>query len=314
MSSRRKFIRNSALGTLALYSPLAFSWTKSGTDLPEANAKISLAQWSLNRAFFAGELNPENFAAIARKDFDIAAIEYVNAFYSDKGKDTNFWKQMRQQANNEGVESLLIMVDNEGDLGARNDKKRATAVENHFKWIDAVKILGGHSIRVNAFGKGTRKQLKAALVDGLGQLSAYGESMGINVLVENHGLHTSDADFMVSIIQEVNSPHLGTLPDFGNWCLSAEWGSIQNPCDERYDPYRGVTQFMPYAKGVSAKSYEFDDLGEETRINYLQMLKIVKKANFTGYIGIEYEGKYHSEPDGIRATKKLIEKVWKSIY
>lgn len=282
-------------------------------DLSMAEAKISLAQWSLNRAFFAGELNPENFASIARNDFGIAAIEYVNAFYADKGKDTKFWNHMRQQANDEGVKSLLIMVDDEGDLGARNDKKRLTAVENHFKWMEAVKILGGHSIRVNAFGKGTRKQLKATLVDGLGQLSGYGESIGISVVVENHGLHTSDADFMVSIIQEVNSPYLGTLPDFGNWCLSAEWGSIQNPCDDRYDLYRGVSQLMPYAKGVSAKSYEFDELGEETRINYPQMLKIVKRAGYSGHIGIEYEGKYHSEPDGIRATKKLIEKVWKTI-
>ena len=313
MSSRRDFLRNTALGTLALYSPLAFSWTKSGTDLPVEDVKISLAQWSLNRAFFAGDLNPENFAAIASREYDIAAIEYVNAFYAEKGKDTKFWNQMRQRAYDEGVESLLIMVDNEGELGARNDKKRLEAVQNHFKWIDAVKILGGHSIRVNAFGKGTPRHLKAALVDGLGQLSEYGKGIGINVLVENHGLHTSDAEYMVSIIKEVNSPFLGTLPDFGNWCLSAEWGSIQNPCDERYDPYRGVTQFMPYAKGVSAKSYEFDDLGEETRINYQQMLKIVKRAGFRGHIGIEYEGKYHSEPEGIRATKKLIEKVWKSI-
>ncbi len=313
MPSRRDFIRNSALGTLALYSPMVFSWAKSGGDLTLTDPRISLAQWSLNRAFFAGERNPEHFARIAHAEFGITAVEYVNAFYTDKGKDTKFWNQMRQQAYDEGVESLLIMVDHEGDLGARNGKKRDIAVENHYKWLDAIKILGGHSIRVNAFGNGTPKQLKAALVDGLGQLAEYGESVGISVLVENHGLHTSDADFMVSILQEVNNPYLGTLPDFGNWCLSAEWGSIQNPCDDRYDPYRGVSQFMPYAKGVSAKSYEFDAQGEETRINYPQMLKIVKKAGFTGYIGIEYEGKYLSEPEGIRATKKLIEKTWKMI-
>ena len=299
---------------MALYSPMALSWGKSGMFTAMGDAKTSLAQWSLNRAFFSGDLNPEHFAIIARRDYDIKAVEYVNAFYADKGKDTKFWNRMRQYAVDEGVESLLIMVDHEGELGARNDKKRLEAVENHYKWMEAVKILGGHSIRVNAFGKGSPKQLKAALVDGLGRLAAYGESIGISVLVENHGLHTSDADFMVSVLSEVNNSYLGTLPDFGNWCLSAEWGSIQNPCDKRYDPYQGVSQFMPYAKGVSAKSYEFNEQGEETRINYQQMLKIVKRAGYRGYIGIEYEGKYLSEPDGIRATKKLIEKVWKSIF
>ena len=307
MHNRRRFIKNTALGIIALNSSMPYSLAKSGIV---SKARISLAQWSLNRAFFAGELNPEHFASIAAEDYQIKAIEYVSAFYADKGKDTAFWRKMRKYADDSGVESLLIMVDDEGELGARNDGKRTIAVENHYKWIEAVKILGGHSIRVNAFGKGSQKQLKAALVEGLGQLAEFGQSMEINVLVENHGLHTSDAGYMVSIIKEVDNPYLGTLPDFGNWCLSNEWGSIQNPCDKRYDPYRGVSEMIPFARGVSAKSYEFDDLGEETRINYQQMLRIVKRAGYKGYIGIEYEGKHLSEPEGIRATKSLIEKAW----
>ncbi|MCE2611775.1 sugar phosphate isomerase/epimerase [Flavobacteriaceae bacterium D16] len=310
MSNRRHFIRNTALGIAAVYSPMAFSWLDPNRSIGISKPRISLAQWSLNRAFFAGDLNPEHFARIAAEDYQIQAVEYVNAFYTDKGKDNAFWKKMRQSAEDAGVQSLLIMVDDEGELGAKNDSKRVIAVENHYKWIEAVKILGGHSIRVNAFGKGNRKQLKGALTDGLGRLAEFGKSMEVSVLVENHGLHTSDAEYMVSIIKEVDNPYLGTLPDFGNWCLSAEWGSIQNPCDEQYDPYRGVNEMMRYAKGVSAKSYEFDDLGEETRINYQQMLSIVKRAGYRGYVGIEYEGKYLSEPDGIRATKKLIEKTW----
>ncbi len=310
MQNRRRFIKNTALGIAALNSPMAFSWPDPNTFLSVSKPKISLAQWSLNRAFFAGELNPEHFAQIASEDYQIQAVEYVNAFYMQKGKDVEFWRKMRQRADDSGVESLLIMVDNEGELGARNDGKRVIAVENHYKWIEAVKILGGHSIRVNAFGKGSSKQLKAALVDGLGRLAEFGKTIGISVLVENHGLHTSNAEFMVSIIKEVDNPYLGTLPDFGNWCLSAEWGSIQNPCDKRYDPYQGVTEMIPFAKGVSAKSYEFDELGEETRINYQQMLKILKRAGYQGYIGIEYEGKYLTEPEGIRATKKLIETAW----
>ncbi|MCX2720292.1 sugar phosphate isomerase/epimerase family protein [Lentiprolixibacter aurantiacus] len=303
-------MKNTALGTLAVYSPMAFSWLDPLRELTISKPNISLAQWSLNRAFFAGELDPEQFAGIASETYGIKAVEYVNAFYKEKARDTAFWKRMRQYADDHGVVSLLIMVDDEGELGVKNESKRLIAVENHYKWMEAIKTLGGHSIRVNAFGKGSRKQLKAALVDGLGRLAEFGRSMEISVLVENHGLHTSDAGFMVSIIEEVDNPYLGTLPDFGNWCLSHEWGSIQNPCENRYDPYRGVTEMIRYAKGVSAKSYEFDDLGEETRINYQQMLSIVKRAGYQGYIGIEYEGKHISEPEGIRATKKLIETAW----
>lgn len=276
--------------------------------------KISLAQWSLHRAFGEGRLNAVDFASIAKSSFGIDAVEYVNQFYSQYATDESFWNQMKLKADDAGVRSLLIMVDNEGDLGNPDATMRKRAVQNHFKWIHAAKILGCHSIRINAFGKGTREQLKSALVDGLGSLSAYGAKEGIRVLIENHGLHTSDADFMVAIIKEVNNSFLGTLPDFGNWCLNAEWGSTQNHrCTLLYDPFHGVSKFLPYANGVSAKSYKFNEAGAETIIDYPALLKLVKDSGYNGYIGIEYEGSELTEEAGILATKALIETVWATL-
>ena len=276
--------------------------------------KISLAQWSLHRALEKGLVQAVDFAQIAQNTYGINAVEYVNQFYVNMVNSEKFWSQMKQNAENEGVKSLLIMIDNEGYLGNLNDTKRKKAVENHYKWINAAKILGCHSIRVNAFGEGETNLVHAALVDGLGELAAYGKKEDINVIIENHGLHTSNSEFMTNIIKEVENPFLGTLPDFGNWCLNAKWGSTQNNrCDDVYDRYKGVTEFLPFAKGVSAKSYAFDENGNETIIDYQKMLKIVKDFGFDGYIGIEFEGENMPEPDGIRATKALIERVWKGL-
>jgi sugar phosphate isomerase/epimerase len=156
--------------------------------------------------------------------------------------------------------------------------------------------------------------LHAALADGLGALAEYGAKEGIHVLIENHGLHTSDADFIIGILKKVNNPYLGTLPDFGNWCLSAEWGSTgNNDCSQIYDPAKGVSKFLPYAKGVSAKSYRFDTDGFESVVDYRALLKLVKASGYNGYIGIEYEGSDLSEEAGIKATKALINKVWTSL-
>ncbi|MBT8294434.1 MAG: sugar phosphate isomerase/epimerase, partial [Eudoraea sp.] len=255
--------------------------------------------------------NAIDFPEIAKNAYGINAVEYVNAFYKENGENEKFWGQLKRKAKEAGVKSLLIMVDDEGELGNPDDKERMQAIENHYKWINAAKILGCHSIRVNAFGQGNKITLKNTLVDGLGRLSDYGAKENINVLIENHGLHTSDAKFITSIIKEVNHPNLGTLPDFGNWCLNAKWGSTQNDkCTEMYDPYEGVTEFLPFAKGVSAKSYNFDGNGNETFLDYGRLLKIVKDSGFKGFIGIEYEGEKLSEPEGIKATKALIEKVW----
>lgn len=312
MLNRRTFLKQTALGTAAWTMPLSSAYPMGFTaTVPMKELKLSLAQWSLHRALENGEMKASDFASVAQNSYGLRAVEYVNQFYIKEGENENFWVRMKAKAENAGVKSLLIMVDNEGLLGNPDDKERNRAVENHRKWIRAAHILGCHSIRVNAFGTGSRASLKGALVDGLGQLATLGEKEGIHVLIENHGLHTSDALFVVGIIREVSNPFLGTLPDFGNWCLDSEWGSTQHGnCSKTYDPYKGVAAFLPYANGVSAKSYQFDAEGNETLIKYPELLKLVKESDFNGHIGIEYEGETLSEPEGIRATKALLQRLW----
>lgn len=274
--------------------------------------KISLAQWSLHKSFQDGSRKAEDFASIAKNEFGIQAVEYVNSFYKDHGTDQDFWRRMRKKADSLDVRSLLIMVDGEGDLGSPDSLERKTAVENHFKWVDAASILGCHSIRVNAFGKGSKEEVQAAMIDALQQLCTYAAKSNINIIIENHGLYSSDGKWIAELMKKVNMPNIGTLPDFGNWCMAYEWGSTDGSrtCTAEYDRYQGVADMMPFAKGVSAKSYAFDGQGDETTIDYVRMLKVVNDAGFNGYIGIEYEGSELSEPDGIRATKALLEKVW----
>jgi sugar phosphate isomerase/epimerase len=313
MKNRRNFLKNTIFGAAALSLPSSLSY---GAEVftGRKELRLSLAQWSLHRSLEQGEVKAVDFPGIAKKSYGISAVEYVNQFYSEQAANQKFWSHMKDRADDEDVKSLLIMVDNEGDLGNPDDAARKTAVENHYKWIHAAKILGCHSIRVNAFGKGTREELHKALVNGLGQLALYGQKEEIHILIENHGLHTSDAQFIVAVIREVDNPYLGTLPDFGNWCLNVEWGSIQNDqCENIYDPKKGVSEFLPFARGVSAKSYAFDADGNETMLDYPNLLRIVKNSDFKGHIGIEYEGEILSEAEGIRATKALIEKLWAGI-
>jgi L-ribulose-5-phosphate 3-epimerase len=299
---------------LLVLSPLFFNQCTPKTSKPVTELKLSLAQWSIHRALEAGTLLPENFAAIAKNDFEIDAVEYVNSFYKEHATDEAFWKMMRSRADSLGIKSLLIMVDEEGDLGNPNTEERMQAVENHFKWVNAAEILGCHSIRINAFGEGTKEEVQAAMVDALKQLCTYAQKHNINVLIENHGLYSSDGKWIAEIMKQVDMKNCGTLPDFGNWCTGAKWGSTQDGiCTPVYDRYQGVSEMLPFAHGVSAKSYRFDSQGEEEVIDYNKMLKLVKESDFTGYVGIEYEGMILSEPEGIKATKKLLENTWQKI-
>jgi sugar phosphate isomerase/epimerase len=306
--NRRTFVKNSILGATALAStPLLSSCS------PSKSLKISLAQWSLHRSFDAGTLDPIDFASIAQERYKLDAVEYVNGFYLNHATDELFWKQMKERSDQVGVKNLVIMVDDEGDLGTAEKQTRMQAVENHYKWLNAAKLLGCHSMRVNAFGDADRDTYRAAIIDGMSRLAEYAANMELNIIIENHGLFSSDAALIAGIIKEVNMPNFGAFPDFGNWCLSAKWGSTQGACDQVYDRYQGVAELLPYAKAVSAKSYNFNDQEEDTNIDYYKMLAIVKNSDYDGYIGIEYEGLEKEEHEGILITKALMEKAWNTI-
>ncbi|MCB0553130.1 MAG: TIM barrel protein [Phaeodactylibacter sp.] len=312
--TRRTFLRESGLmaAGLAVYGLSACGnngqqqsseSTIKMLDTPELFFKISLAQWSLHKALKAGKLDNLDFAAKAKNDFGISAVEYVNQFFMDKAKDQAYLAEMKKRADDNGVRSVLIMIDGEGDLGSLDDAARKQAVTNHYKWLDAAKFLGCHSIRVNARGEGKIDDVAQAATISLGQLGDYAKQLELNVIVENHGGYSSNGQWLSYVMKAVGKENVGTLPDFGNFCITRnEDGS----CAEEYDRYRGVDELMPFAKGVSAKSNDFNEDGSEVKMDYLRLLKIVKDAGYTGYIGIEYEGDRLSEDDGIRATKNLL--------
>lgn len=323
MNNRRKFLKTLGWATagLSLSHPLlqACSSKPSGESTRESAAsglsqapffQISLAEWSLHKALFANEFTNLDFPIKAKTDFGISAVEYVNAFFKDKAKDTSYLTELKKRCDDHGVTSVLIMCDGEGEMANLDAKKRQEAVENHFKWVEAAKFLGCHSIRVNCFGIGTAEEVAQAGSDGLRKLSEFAQPFGINVIVENHGGFSSDGKWLSSVIRQVGLPNCGTLPDFGNFCIRREKGDMwESPCVEMYDRYTGVSELMPFAKGVSAKSNNFDAEGNCVETDYFKMLPIVQAAGYTGYIGIEYEGSELSENEGILATKKLLERV-----
>ncbi|NOT08252.1 MAG: TIM barrel protein [Gemmatimonadales bacterium] len=293
--SRREFLvqGSGALAGLA-FAGRALAPLQAGAQTGEL-FKISLAQWSLHKALQSKLLDHLDFAKVAREEFDIGAIEYVNSFFKDKATDAAYLAQMNQRAKDHGVYQHLIMCDGEGDLGDPDPAARTRAVENHYKWADAAKALGCATIRVNAASKGSFEEQQKLAADGLRRLTEYGARNEINVIVENHGGLSSHGNWLAGVMKLVNHPRCGTLPDFGNFY--------------EYDKYQGVADMMPFAKAVSAKSHDFDDKGEETTKDYRRLMKTVLDANFHSWIGIEYEGDRLSEREGIAKTKALLVKI-----
>lgn len=327
---RRKFINQSATmgtGLLFLGSYACKQEKKAENTLVEAEAdtmespelffKLSLAQWSINKMIREGGVDPYTFAEKA-KSWGFSGLEYVSGLYYPELEAANFSEEAMNtfveksnaEAQKHGLENLLIMIDGQGNLAAADETERDAAVENHHKWVDAAQAMGCHSIRVNLSGSEEEGEWTMASIDGLTKLATYAKPKNINITVENHGGFSSNGELLANVMRKVDMDNCGTLPDFGNFCMKwANWPE----CDNWYDRYKGMTELMPFAKAVSAKSHDFDENGDEKNSDYVKMLQIVKDAGYTGYIGVEYEGRELSEEEGIKATRDLLIKAGKQV-
>lgn len=288
LSSRRHFLSRIGLTAGAL------AMTRSAALAEAPLFEISLAQWTINPELKSGKIDNLDFAKVA-SDHGIMALEYVNQFFMDKAKDEAYLGEMKKRAADLGVKSLLIMCDREGNIGDPDESKRTAAVENHYKWVDAARFLGCHSIRVNAYSSGTWEEQVKLVVDGLSRLTEYGAEQGINVLVENHGGLSSNAEWVVEVMKGVNHERCGTLPDFGNFRIED---------GKSYDSYEGTRKLMPWAKGVSVKDRVWDAQNNQSDLDYDRMLKIVLDTGFNGYCGIEHGGFA-----GLNASREKLEQA-----
>jgi sugar phosphate isomerase/epimerase len=337
--SRRDFISKLSLATAGIgLSPLLPSGLMAApqVDRKAFTAEISLGQFSFASELFSGKMSMLDFPQRAVKELGINALEYVSMFFNGKHTDAAFLKELKNLSDDLGATNHLIMVDGE-NLASLDAAARKRAVESHHPWIDAAKYLGCTSIRVNlgdsskalsgGAEEGSAEEVAKAALDGYSSLLEYGEKTGMNVVVENHFGYSTDPDWLVGIMSQVNSDKKGFLPDFGNFCAQRskpEGTGIQallsTTCVKEHDKYEGVAKMMPYAKGISAKSHKFDAAGNDLETDYRRMFELIKASGWTGgYIGIEYEGglyldlggdtSYLSNSDGILAMKRLIEKV-----
>ncbi len=293
MPNRRTFLRTAAaaagsLAALSAAGPLA------AAPAGDKKFRISLAAWSLHRGFGKSWKNLD-LPRIARQDFGIEGVEFVNSFFELPTH--NYLQQLRREADSHGVELVLIMIDGEGDMSHQDRATRMLAARSHRKWVDIACALGCKTVRCNSgyTQDGTVDERIRRATESFTDLVQYADQAGINVTIENHGGYSSQPDKLLQLIKAVGHPRFGTLPDFGNF-------------PPEVDKYEAVRAMMPYAKAVSAKCLDFAPDGSHVQFDIGRMVEIVLAAGYHGFIGIEYEGDQLSEPEGIMACKRLLER------
>lgn len=293
--NRRDFIKQTGILSAAFVASSCAASTPASAD---PIYRISLAQWAINPSFFEGPLDNLDFAPTAR-EHGYEAIEYVNQFFKDKANDHAYLSEMNRIADSEGITNVLIMIDGEGRIGDPDQAARDQAVENHYKWVEAAAHLNCHAIRVNAHGgPGSREEQLALAEDGYGRIVEYGADHGINVIIENHGGWSSDPRWLVELMERVNHPRAGVLPDTGGFSTG------DDDADEAgvYDPFEALEMLMPYAKGVSLKGTTRLPNGEREPADFVRLMRIALDSGWRGFAGVEF-----GRIDGIREAREQVE-------
>jgi sugar phosphate isomerase/epimerase len=331
--NRRDFITRTSMGAagIGIASTIPdFLYAKTEHKDDGLFFKLALSQFSLASQFWSKKLDPLDFPLKTKTAFGIEGLDYCSMFFADKAKDTTFLSELKKRSADNGCYNLRIMVDGEGVLGDLNTEERSKAIEKHYKWIDAAAFLGCPMIRVNVEGEGKPDEVAKAAEDSLAKLIEYGSKSKIDVIVENHVGISCNGAWLAGVMKSLNNKHSGTLADFGNFCINRTKPEAQTmaaymktKCLEEYDRYKGITELMPYAKGVHAKTHTFDADGNDTETDFNKMFSIIKKSGFNGWVSIEYEGglfkmyapesKYLDDDAGVLATKKLVEKAGKAV-
>ena len=328
INSRRKFLKN----TFSVFSTTLLAPNLFAKKIDKSKMDIGLQMYSFAPLIMQGKFDLLGFPDLVKNTYGINGAEYWSIPFMGRENDRDFLNDLKRRSDDNGVDNLIILVDDIDiktmqsgpSLASSNKNDRDTAIDYHKKWVDVAKNIGCHSIRINLRSEEENDQkILENSSESISKLIEFSKQDIISIVIENHGGITGDADWLVSLMKNVDSKHLGTLPDFGtyNFCIkrgNLNFQSLSENCEDQYDKYLGVKKLMPYAKGVSAKSHEFDKDGEELSTNYSRMIKIISESNYKGYITIEYEGAmkgmfggegtYLSPHEGILATKKLINK------
>jgi len=293
---RRTFLHST--GALALASGLApnFCPTKALAESTSVKPRFEfgIQQYTFRRPIKSGKLDVLDYPMHCKTELGISNIEYWSGGLK-KHKEAGYLAELKKRSVGEGLKNILILVDGIPQIDSPNAKVRAASTEGHKPWVDIAAGLECESIRINVNAGGDETENLKYAIAGLPPLLDYAQKAGVRILLENHGGNSSKGDWVAKLMTAVKHPAFGTLPDFGNF--------------KSYDRYKGIEEMMPWAGTVCAKSHAFDDKGDEVKIDYFKMMKIVCASEYKGVISIEYEGGDQTPEAGSIATRELLKRA-----
>ncbi len=294
--TRRQLFQTAAVAGAGLAAtPLAAIEPIARSGLPRID--LSLAGYSFRQWLNLGK-KPKPDMTLA--DFiDLAAgmpldaVELTGYYFAETTPE--YLAALKGRCTRYGLDISGTAIAN--DFCQRDQDKVRAAIEHVKKWVEITSRLGGKTMRIFAgtVQKGDDEdKARARCVEAIQESCDHAAKYGIFLALENHGGITATLDQILAIVKAVKHDWFGVNLDTGNF---------RTP-----DPYGDMAKLAPYAVVVQLKGEVYPG-GKKEESDRKRLIDILRKADFRGYVALEYEG----TEDAHKAVPRLIDELRKIV-
>lgn len=247
--------------------------------------KLSCSSWSHHRSLESGAFTLTSWIEHCARDLKLDGVEIEDKHFASASPEA--LKSVHALIANQGM--VLANVTTFNDFGNEEEQKNAAELDKVKRWVDNARTLGCASLRVFAgWPKGSRQSAWDRMIPWLARAAEYAKTQGATLVLENHnhGGFIQTSQDTLRALRQVDSPHLRPLLDTGNYL----------------DGMTSIAQVAPLAAHVHAKLLKLDPAGKEVNIDHAAVFKLLRQANYRGFVSVEYEG---DEPEA-RAVPRAI--------
>jgi sugar phosphate isomerase/epimerase len=249
-----------------------------------------------------------------REHLNLNAIEICQFHIPERSP--NYIAALKRALREAEVQLVNMPID-VGNISDANPEYRAEDLAEIEAWMQVAAELGAGMVRVNASAPiaATPPAPLAVTIESYARLARTAKTLGLDLLIENHGGITADPEVIVALVEAVGADQLKVLVDIGNFepLLSMQMAEMQGlpiPDADVTPLYASVARIAPYAHLVHAKTHGFDSAGNPLRLDVLRALRVIQDAGYTGPFSLEYEGNHGDPWENTRRTLALVQQVF----
>lgn len=253
--------------------------------------KLGLCSWSAHKSLESGRLDFKRLLEFCARTLKVGGIDII-ADHLPKTDRQSLIDYKKMAAD---LQLTIACLSPGNNFGKPKQEERDQEVEAIKRWLDAGFILGAPVLRIFSGWPEPyedREKLWPKMADCIRACEQPAKEAGIVLAIEPH----NDGGFLptavdtLRLIKEINS----------------EWVRINLDTGNYHDPdnYKAIEDTIGYAPHIHAKVHHISEDGKAMEFDYERIFSIFKKAQYRGFVSLEFEGQDMHKQDELKYIPK----------